>query len=338
MIAEELYLQDIGTEAYTEYDYGEDYITLMMNNPKLQDCKVAHAHSHHNMATFFSGTDLSEIYDNSEFHNYYLSLIVNNRGDMCAKVAFRETIESHITSYITSRDKNGNLKQIRVDNNTESSFKVMCYDCEIFRDIIEDNILQERIDILKKKKEEKKKFIQKSYIPPAQPKAGNPNLGYSRNPIQSKQMNVFDDSWDDIKYRPIIDQNSIVPSKIDDIVERQKVEKFLITWLNQDYLAIIELNRTINSLNAQVNSKNFHLYLEKLEETIDDYYMNIFYEDLHLVLFEKVMNQAIEILKCYVKQYEKLIIGLIVLIEEGTSDENAFAITEQNEELLNFKL
>ena len=44
LIAEELYLQDIGTEVYTEYDYGADFITLMMNNPKLQDCKVAHVH------------------------------------------------------------------------------------------------------------------------------------------------------------------------------------------------------------------------------------------------------------------------------------------------------
>ena len=44
LVGEELYLQDIGTEAYTEYEYGEDFITLMMNNPMLQDCKMAHVH------------------------------------------------------------------------------------------------------------------------------------------------------------------------------------------------------------------------------------------------------------------------------------------------------
>ena len=37
---------------------------------------------------FFSGTDWSELEDNASNHNYYLSLIVNNFMDFCAKVCF----------------------------------------------------------------------------------------------------------------------------------------------------------------------------------------------------------------------------------------------------------
>jgi hypothetical protein len=39
--------------------------------------------------TVINGTDMEELDDNTEFHNYYLSLIVNNKREMVAKVAFR---------------------------------------------------------------------------------------------------------------------------------------------------------------------------------------------------------------------------------------------------------
>ena len=44
LIAEELYLQDIGVETFTDYKYGPEFIKLMMINPVLQDCKIAHVH------------------------------------------------------------------------------------------------------------------------------------------------------------------------------------------------------------------------------------------------------------------------------------------------------
>jgi hypothetical protein len=69
------------------------------------DWKIGHIHSHNTMKTYFSGTDMSELNDNSEFHNYYLSLIVNNFMDMTAKIAYRATTEGF--SY-KAKDENGN--------------------------------------------------------------------------------------------------------------------------------------------------------------------------------------------------------------------------------------
>ena len=299
-----------------------------MNNPKLQDCKISHIHSHNVMLTFFSTTDCQELYDNSEFHNYYLSLIVNNRGDMCARVAFRETIESHVTSTISVRDIDGNLKKDRIDTKTINSFKVMFYECEVIRDIIEDSILKTRIEVLledKKQKELAKRKLIAQQIP--QPYKNGVNLGGIK---PTKQGNIFDD-WDTTKFKPLV-----TPSKIGDAIESIKVNQFLITWLNQDFLANKELNRTLAALHTQIDTPNFEFYLEYLNSTIDDYYMNIFIEDLHLVLFEKVMDKCVEILKLYVKDYEELITELMMILETG-SNEDAFlgtALSEEQQELI----
>ena len=88
-ILEDIYPMNKGTKAYTEYELDDDLIDYRMSNPKSLTWKVGMIHSHNSMKSYFSGTDMSELNDNSEFHNYYLSLIVNNFGEMVAKIAFR---------------------------------------------------------------------------------------------------------------------------------------------------------------------------------------------------------------------------------------------------------
>ena len=53
----DIYVMDIGTAAYTEFDMSPDVISYMADNPELLDCQMGLSHSHNNMATFFSGTD-----------------------------------------------------------------------------------------------------------------------------------------------------------------------------------------------------------------------------------------------------------------------------------------
>jgi proteasome lid subunit RPN8/RPN11 len=79
-----------GSKAFTEYDFSDKaLIDYRMDNLESHDWKIGHIHSHNTMRVFFSGTDMSELIDNSEFHNYYVSLIVNNFMETTAKVAFR---------------------------------------------------------------------------------------------------------------------------------------------------------------------------------------------------------------------------------------------------------
>lgn len=87
--AETLYLMDIGREAYTEADFDADTMCEMWETVNDDyTYKRGLIHTHHNMTTFFSGTDMQELHDNAPTHNYYLSLIVNFAGTWTARVAF----------------------------------------------------------------------------------------------------------------------------------------------------------------------------------------------------------------------------------------------------------
>ena len=86
IILEDILPLNKGTQAYTEYTFDERVIEHMEENEHLEECRMGHIHSHNTMGVFFSATDWSELEDNVVNHNYYLSLIVNNFMDFCAKL------------------------------------------------------------------------------------------------------------------------------------------------------------------------------------------------------------------------------------------------------------
>lgn len=88
----DLFPADLGNGTYTEYD-NMDRINMnlyshqeYMDDKDLLDAMTGHIHSHNTMATFFSGTDLTELESHAKNHNFYLSLIVNNKLDCTAKI------------------------------------------------------------------------------------------------------------------------------------------------------------------------------------------------------------------------------------------------------------
>lgn len=109
---EDFILMDIGNATYTEYEFSTDdeYSFDKYTNALENGFKIGHLHTHHSMRCFFSGTDTDELFDNSEKHNYYLSLIVNfqNINEWCAAVAMclDEKIEGEIKEV-------GNIKVTR---------------------------------------------------------------------------------------------------------------------------------------------------------------------------------------------------------------------------------
>jgi tetratricopeptide (TPR) repeat protein len=79
---------DKGTTGFTSYHFDERVLNFIVENDYLE-YKIGHIHSHHSMKTFFSGTDLEEVNENSEHIKPYLSIIVNNANEFSAKLAFR---------------------------------------------------------------------------------------------------------------------------------------------------------------------------------------------------------------------------------------------------------
>ena len=77
---------DVGSVAYTEFDMSPDVISYMAEHPELLDCKMGLIHSHNNMSTFFSGTDINTLKEEGIDRNHFVSLIVNNAGQYTAAI------------------------------------------------------------------------------------------------------------------------------------------------------------------------------------------------------------------------------------------------------------
>lgn len=85
----DIYIMDIGTQSYTEFDMNPDVISYMCGNPELLDCQMGLIHSHNNMSTFFSGTDTATLKEEGRDRNNFVSLIVNNAGSYTAAITRR---------------------------------------------------------------------------------------------------------------------------------------------------------------------------------------------------------------------------------------------------------
>lgn len=85
----DIYIMDIGTQAYTEFDMNPNVIAYMCENPELLDCQMGLIHSHNNMSTFFSGTDIATLKEEGRDRNNFVSLIVNNAGTYTAAITRR---------------------------------------------------------------------------------------------------------------------------------------------------------------------------------------------------------------------------------------------------------
>lgn len=107
--AEHIFLMDIGSAAFTQYETDGDIVDIYDNIDRAMEMKIGHVHTHHDMSAYFSSTDTDELMQNSDKHNYYLSLIVNFSSNYVAKVAFIS--ENNTTSQMHYIDDNGRFKK-----------------------------------------------------------------------------------------------------------------------------------------------------------------------------------------------------------------------------------
>lgn len=115
LLAEDILTMDIGSVAHTSFKIDNRFIEYMEENPEALDWKFGLVHSHNNMRVFFSGEDLSELEDNTPNHNFYLSLIVNNRLEMIAYLATQVEFSTTL--------KNKSVKALNADGVPYEAFK-----------------------------------------------------------------------------------------------------------------------------------------------------------------------------------------------------------------------
>jgi len=331
IIAKGLFLLDIGTQAYTEYDPADpDLIKFLMANPEALSMKKGHIHSHNNMAVFFSGTDNSELVDNCVFHNFYVSLIVNNRNEMCAKIAFKAETTSENKITISFMNQEGKKTEKNLVGKKEGE-AIYVYKCEVLKpgESVEDSF-KSRFQELKEAKELKEK---------ARKAAAATNSSYKLPTIDPRwrQAGLFDD----VKGSSTIPQGTkdgeIIRSKDyrepwvpggkgTSVVERvgnmrtdPRVYTLLAKLLSLDFLYEGTLSNLMKKLDNEffpieedyVSRKapyQLHFYCDAIETRAVEFYIDSFPEDCQkLMFFDSIMEKCVEILETYENDYPELV-------------------------------
>lgn len=175
IIAEDMFLTDIGTSAFTGYEVDKggfkaaDIIELYESYPDLLEGKKKnhHIHTHHNMDTFFSGTDWSQLEDRGCLSNYLLMLIVNNKGKAVAKVAFKAKQRGPSGVNLEFINNADNFEPIKLKGDSDQDVLVVM-DCKIKWEVPDNEVdtsFEQRYAHIVKTIEEEKEKEKKTYQP-----------------------------------------------------------------------------------------------------------------------------------------------------------------------------
>ncbi len=173
---------DIGNPTYTEFDtskFRNEIAGMYANNRDLIYCKVGLIHSHNNMATFFSGTDDSQLKEGITKGQFdlFLSVIVNNARDMVAKIAVQTVtkVVGKATHSITFNKESHNLVEDYVEESTSfASFECDCSEAQTILKASKDEL----VDMMGCVSNLIKEKTTRTYAPSYQPSYSN-SSGYS---------------------------------------------------------------------------------------------------------------------------------------------------------------
>ena len=273
VILEYIYLMDKGTGGATDYELGEELIGFGMDNPESLQWKIGHIHSHNSMPTFFSGTDMSELNDNSELHNYYLSIIVNNRLDITGKIAFRGKAENNV--HYSCKTGAGLGYKIKLVDKEEIMF---IYDCDIIVDELVDEVFANRatkiiIDATKKEALKKKTNIV-------------PYQGTTKNPFDRTHQAMNNYYW----------ENDEIIDNVDELDESWMID-FPSFWICFGALGseTLTIHEALRSIQHDIKVEGVSVYTANLIDHSTELYTK-FFEGLEDISITDAYNTVYEVL------------------------------------------
>lgn len=172
----DIYPMDLGNATFTEFTMNEDVAAYMSENIELFDCDLQLIHSHHQMSTQPSGTDLNTLKEEGNERNCFVSLIVNNAGKYYAAITRKVQTKSEVTvkKLGTSYEFFGDGSK-ELEHKDETTTKVIekevieYFDLEVERHEVPNTLeyLDARFDeITKRKATERKNNYDSSNIAP----------------------------------------------------------------------------------------------------------------------------------------------------------------------------
>lgn len=200
----DIYVQNIGSATYTEYDENADSVNYA-DEHNLLDCYTGTIHSHNTMAAFFSGTDDNTLKERSKDMPHFLSVIVNNKLDCVAKITKILKFDKASISYDTF-----NGDKVSIDNHSFNNFSVInITNLEVIKEGYNEDIHNEVLERIKELKEEERaktlsipktnnSYLNTTYIgtPYYQPKYNQPyNLTTSKGFENVKEPELFNNPY-----------------------------------------------------------------------------------------------------------------------------------------------
>ena len=130
----DIFLMDIGTPGYTEFDTNSKEFVEYLMKKQYFDYNQGKIHSHNTMRVFHSATDMKDLEEHSDKFNFYLSLIVNNFMDLEAKVSFVGKVNTKPLPFVAV-DEKGNSYNLSERSELEYE-ELFIYDCNIKAPIV----------------------------------------------------------------------------------------------------------------------------------------------------------------------------------------------------------
>lgn len=170
----DLFQMDIGTSAYTEFNVSPDMATYMVDHPELLEEGIYQGliHSHNNMATFFSGTDIATLSAEGNDMAHFVSLIVNNAGKYNAGITRKYKCVQTVSEKYTYPTWNGEVRE-GVETFDIEEEKLEWFNLDIVFENATDDFETEMMERIKEIKEAKKKVVTPMYGGRNYPQYGN---------------------------------------------------------------------------------------------------------------------------------------------------------------------
>jgi proteasome lid subunit RPN8/RPN11 len=304
----DFYLMDKGTGAYTEYESDDSVLMFKMKNKYLPPVyKAGKLHSHNNMKVFHSGTDLEDLYEYSEGEMYYLSLIVNNKGEFDCKIAWWGKRKVENKGHYTYISDNGDVKQITIDNIQEDETCIFTANCNVIPEIPSE-FKERTASVIKDSEIKKVKNNTYSSL-----SSFVTNTDYKTKQTKLKFTDYGSDfDFDKIEnsYNAFTNPNSVVNIN-------KKLVDFIKTWIYgsdqnlepslQECLSTLEV--TLKELNSEQVDEVYDMLIGEFELVADDVFGAKF--DNYNLLAQKVKAE----LESYYTEFPELITDLIQAVD-----------------------
>jgi len=299
----EIFPMDIGSGAHTEYSPDEELATFMMDNPEFlpkpdgTGMKMGHIHSHNTMGVFFSAEDDSELNDNSSNHNYYLSVVTNNKLEFAIKIAFRGKVS------VSGSDENGEPYIMQSNDEVMFVYKGVAYNTLP----VVNSTFRSRIAFLTeeaKRKEEKRRIEMDSRF-----KARDYSADNKKYQGKHFQPELPLDSKTPYHHPLRIHEIPIDQQLVDDVPESTALvdEQFVIRLLclNKGY----ERYATIGEVLQEIE-KTYEIYdyiMKYSTEIVDIYfslYREIYGEAMTIEQMIEDMDETMMLLEDYIESFQ----------------------------------